>query len=69
MGLISKEFFVKDKSGRGFSNTLDYSHFAKHWNFEDTDEDGEVSLGEYLQDAEIGDTWKTNSIVLTCTKL
>ena len=56
---MEKTFLCKDTSGGGrTSQELDEQHIRKYWELEDTDEDGEQTLDEYLEDCEIGDEWK-----------
>ncbi len=57
---IEREFFIKDKSGRDNNGKLHYSHFVKHWNLDQLNDSEEMSLGEYLDSAEIGDEYETD---------
>ena len=61
-----KQFLLVDKSGRGFTNTLDKSHIEKTWDLGEQDWSSEQTLGDFLESAEMGDVWETNSEKLTC---
>jgi len=53
-----KQFMIRDNSGRGIVSTLPISHIRETWDlaFKDNpDDEYEMSLGEWLEDAEIGD--------------
>ena len=62
-----KEFMVKDKTGRGFVSTLDESDLLERWDLEEQD-DYDVTLGEFIDEAEIGDEWETRDTKITRTK-
>ncbi len=62
-----KSFMVIDKSGRSAKPyTLSESHIRKTWDLEKTDENSEMPLGEFLDECMPGDTWRTNSVKVTC---
>ncbi len=53
-----KQFFWKDKSGRGYSNTFTLADVMKQDN--ETNWDGD-ELHEWAANAEIGDEWENSS--------
>jgi hypothetical protein len=56
------QFLVKDKSGRSSKPYIfDAIHIIECWDLSETDED-DNTIKDYLLEAEIGDTWKTNSV-------
>ena len=58
-----KNFLVKDKSGRSAKPYIfPESHIIKTWDLTETDDDGETSLGEFINESETGDIWRTNSV-------
>jgi len=61
-----KEFLVKDLSGRGASARLDKSDIERTWDLSEEDDTTEQTLAEFLDEAETGDTWGTNSVKITC---
>jgi len=61
-----KEFFIKDLSGRGAKARLSKSDIERTWDLSEEDDDTEQTLAEFLDDAEEGDTWGTNSVKITC---
>lgn len=55
-----KRFLVKDHSGRGFAVTLPISDVRERWdrNFKnDPDDEWEETLGDWLESADVGDTF------------
>ena len=57
-----KKFFLKDQSGRGICATLSLEQFSENgWDLDYKNDDGEDShdptLGEWLEDADIGDEY------------
>lgn len=62
--LLERKFFWKDKSGRGFSNTLDGAHFLDHFDTTEDDWNGK-NLLEFIESAEEGDVWETRSQTIT----
>ena len=61
-----KEFMVKDLSGRGAKARLSKSDIERTWDLSEEDDDTEQTLAEFLEEAEMGDTWGTNSVKITC---
>lgn len=61
-----KEFMVKDLSGRGAKARLSKSDIERTWDLSEEDDDTEQPLAEFLDEAEMGDTWETNSVKITC---
>jgi hypothetical protein len=66
----NKEYLLKDHSGRGESRTMSYVDFVPHiWDLDSFNEDEDMSLGEFLSTAEIGDTFEFDAAQsLTRTK-
>lgn len=63
-----KNFFVKDLSGRGYTANLSEEDIRASWDLEEEDWDNEESLGYFIENAEVGDEWKTNSVKITRTE-
>ena len=61
-----KEFLVKDLSGRGFTSTLEKEDIEDTWDLSEEDDNTEQTLAEFLDEAEMGDNWETNSVKITC---
>lgn len=61
-----KEFFWKDKSGRGSSNTWSLSQLKKAMAGQRSDDD--VAASTWAKDAEVGDTWRNAANEITRTK-
>ncbi len=61
-----KEFMVKDLSGRGAKARLSKSDIERTWDLSEEDDNTEQTLAEFLEEAEMGDTWGTNSVKITC---
>jgi len=61
-----KEFMVKDLSGRGVNSRLGKSDIERTWDLSEEDDNTEQTLAEFLDEAEMGDTWGTNSVKITC---
>jgi hypothetical protein len=56
-----KQFMVRDHSGRGIVSTLPISHMKEHWEQDyknDPDDQYEPTLGEWLDDAQVGDEYR-----------
>lgn len=60
-----KEFFYKDKSGRGYKGTFTMEQLLTWENDENWDG---TPLHEFLEEAEEGDEWENASDKITCTK-
>lgn len=58
-----KKFFYKDKSGRGFTNTLTQSDLLQMDNEADWND---TLLHDFATDAEPGETWEDNATIFTC---
>jgi hypothetical protein len=63
---VQNEFLVVDKSGRGFKSKLSKNDIESSWDISEEDYDTEQTLAAFLDDAEMGDTWETNSVKITC---
>lgn len=62
-----KEFIVKDKSGRSAKPyKLDIDHIKRKFDLSETDWNDEMSLLEFLDESEIGDTWNTDNLKIEC---
>lgn len=60
-----KEFFYKDKSGRGYKGTFSLQSML---DWEDEEDWNGKSLHEFLKEAEEGDEWENAANKITCTK-
>ncbi len=63
-----KQFMIRDHSGRGIVSTLPISHIRETWDLDysnDPDDEYETTLGEWLEDAEIGDEFSHEDEVCT----
>jgi hypothetical protein len=58
-----KQFFWKDKTGRGFSNTLTLEDVL---NLEDEQDYSDNFLHEWAENAEEGDEWEDRTMKFTC---
>jgi hypothetical protein len=64
--MAQKTFFWKDKTGRGFSNTLTEEDLLQM----DDDQDwNDESLHQFAVNAEIGDKWETSASEIICTDI
>lgn len=62
-----KYFAVTDKTGRSARPyKLDKTHIENHWDLDEIDWDTEETLGEFLEDCYIGDTWNTRTEKIEC---
>lgn len=59
-----KEFFWKDKTGRGFTNTLTTDDLLE---MEDEQDWNDESLHQFAVNADDGDKWETNASEIICT--
>lgn len=65
-----KYFLVTDKTGRSAKPyKLDKAHIEKTWDLEEVDDTSEQTLGEFLEDSYIGDTWSTNTEKFECIEI
>jgi hypothetical protein len=65
-----KYFSVTDKTGRSAKPyKLDKTHIQKHWDLDEEDWDGEQTLGDFLEDCYIGDTWNTRTVKFECVAI
>lgn len=68
--LEEKYYVWRDKTGRGEKPIkLTKSHIEKTWDLNETNRDGDITLGEYLNESYIGDIWETESERLECTEI
>ena len=61
--LLEKKFLVKDHSGRGIASNLPLSHIREHWDMDsknDEEDEWEDTLGDWLESADVGDTYFRN---------
>ena len=58
-----KKFFIKDLSGRGYTSKQTLSDLLEWENEESYNEE---MLHEWAENAEEGDEWRTNSLLITC---
>lgn len=62
-----KYFSVTDKTGRSMKPyKLDMTHIKKTWDLSEEDWDTEQTLGDFLEDCYIGDTWNTRTEKFEC---
>lgn len=63
-----KEFFWRDLSGRGFTNTFTFEELKK-WDDEDEDmgDDGEL-VCDWIETADVGDRWRNSANEITRIK-
>jgi hypothetical protein len=65
-----KFFKITDKSGRGVTvENVNRTHIEKHWDLDEEDWTSDVTLGDFLDDCYIGDTWETNNEEIECTAI
>lgn len=67
-----KRFLVKDHSGRGIAVTLPLSDIVERWDLEfsnDPENEWEDTLGEWLEDAEVGDTFANQEDHVSFTRV
>ncbi len=58
--MADKRFLVKDTSGRGIAVTLPISDVRERWDMDfknDPDSEWDDSLGDWLESADVGDTF------------
>jgi len=58
-----KKFIWKDKSGRGFSNTLTTTDLLQ---MDDEQDWNDELLHEFATEAQPGDTWEDQTKIFTC---
>lgn len=63
-----KEFFWKDKSGRGFTNTFTLEDFRQEDAWDDETNDDGVDVKSWAEGAEVGDVWRNDTNEITRTK-
>jgi hypothetical protein len=69
--MSEKKFLVKDHSGRGVSITLPMAEIHARWDIaysNDPESEIEESLGEWLDQAEVGDTFENQDDNVTFTR-
>jgi polyphosphate kinase 2 (PPK2 family) len=65
-----KYFLVTDKSGRSAKPyKLNRSYIEKTWDLGEEDWDGEQTLGHFLEDCYIADTWDTRTEKVQCVAI
>jgi hypothetical protein len=67
-----KRFLVKDHSGRGFAVTLPLSDIRERWDMSysnSPDDEFEDNLGDWLDSAEIGDSFFNNDDYVSFTRV
>lgn len=58
-GIDEKLFISRDHSGRGEKPVnLTQSHILKFWDLEEVDDNNEQPLGEWIEQCEVGHTWR-----------
>jgi hypothetical protein len=61
-----KNFLVTDRFKKNSDITLSQSDIERAWDLSEQDFDSSLTLAEYLETCEAGDTWESSSKVLTC---
>lgn len=61
-----KKFLVTDRFKKNSDITLSQSDIERAWDLSEQDFDSSLTLAEYLETCETGDTWESASKVLTC---
>ncbi len=67
-----KRFLVQDQSGRGIAVTLLFSEVRERFDLSfsnDLEDEFEETLGEWLEHAEVGDTFTNHEDMLTFTRV
>ncbi len=63
----NKDFLVYDLSGRSAKPyKLDKEHIESTWDLDETDDDSEITLRDFINDCSIGSEWCTNSVKMVC---
>lgn len=60
-----KNFLVQDLSGRGYANTLSETDLRDRWDLEQLDDDEDITLGDFIETAELGDEWQEFTVKIT----
>ena len=60
-----KNFLVTDRFKKNSDITLSQSDIERAWDLSEQDFDSSLTLAEYLETCEAGDTWESASKVLT----
>lgn len=66
-----KRFLIKDQSGRGFAVTLPMADVLSRWDgaySNDPEDSNETSFGDWMQVAEVGDTYDNVDENVTFTR-
>lgn len=63
---MDNQYFWKDKSGRGFTNTFDLDEIVRTFRH-DRNYDGDT-IQEWLETAEVGDEWENRTDQITRIK-
>lgn len=61
-----KTFIVSDRFEKSEDVTLSQSDIERAWDLSEQDFDSNLTLAEYLETCEQGDSWETESRILTC---
>jgi len=65
-----KMFKASDISGRGNPTyKLSAEHIKKTWELDTLDDDGEETLGDFIDNCYIGDTWVSDLDKLECIQI
>ena len=65
-----KFFLAEDRTGRSAKPyKLDKTHIERTWDLDEEDWNSEITLREYLDECEEGDSWETNDKRLTCIEI
>ena len=61
-----KSFLVSDRFEKSDDVTLSQSDIERSWDLSEQDFDSSLTLAEYLETCEQGDSWETESKIITC---
>jgi len=65
-----KYFEITDKTGRSMKPYIfDKKHIEKNFDLTEEDWDNEETLGEFLNNCYIDDTWNTRTLKIKCTEI
>lgn len=60
-----KKFFVKDRSGRGYTSLMSAPQIESSWDLDYEDCNTEQTLRDFLEESWVGGEWKTDSVAIT----
>lgn len=60
-----KKFFVKDRSGRGYTSLMSAPQIESSWDLDYEDYDTEQTLRDFLEESWVGLKWKRNAVEIT----